>query len=836
MGVMIQIMFLVAAILAVRKMFGEKLHAYVRYSLWLLVVFRLLVPVNLFDSPVSILRGVENMSEWYLERMVENSPVIDRQNDSILSAVGGEQVFDVYRDGSAEEEQNTAGQWDAEEKQDVMKRQGVDEEQDGGERQDVGELQVNHTEMLYNGTEGSESGKMFHDWWEDKSAVVRTVWLLGSLLAGSLFTISYLHFRRRLYKSRQLTCILPSGNTTDAAYFCQSKDSAFDGRRGYKGEIPVYLVKGLESPCLVGIFRPAVYMGTDVDLDSDTFRYALAHEKVHYLHKDHLWAVLRAVLVIVYWFHPFVWMAAAASARDGEIACDYGTIQRIGAKERFAYGEMLLAFSRSTKGKRLYSYGTMLQPGKSELKERILRLTEAKGMRRWAGILTILLMLVLAGCAFTGASADGSEAQENSVLADGSGNPENSVLTESIAGSLDTENADNQTAQSSDGGQESQNSQNGKDNAAVENIGSDDNQGENQKDSTGEFGEIEAKAAVISAETPFGADGPSLDFAGKLGTGKESIVIFHDYFGLIVYDLTSEKVIRSLDLMSIGCHMTQGDDACQVAVSEEGTTVWLHPRSKRYMYRYEVEKGRLYREELVKTFEIDLEGEDLFDRYLVSEDAPQKYMEWQSNYLYEEYKDERGLQTTYIYLYTSHGEEQKLGSMKLVWSDMVFILKWEDQAEKTEGFPLRYEGAVVDIKILYDKPCNYLRISDAFGGRVHPVTQEMVMHEGIDFAAKEGTDITAAADGVVYETGFSEVYGNYVVLLHVNGDMTYYCHCRKVIVKKDDQVKRGQKIATVGTTGQSTGPHLHFALSRHGGFVDPAEDMQNVVELDEADQ
>ena len=106
------------------------------------------------------------------------------------------------------------------------------------------------------------------------------------------------------------------------------------------------------------------------------------------------------------------------------------------------------------------------------------------------------------------------------------------------------------------------------------------------------------------------------------------------------------------------------------------------------------------------------------------------------------------------------------------------------------------------------------------------------MHEGIDFAAKEGTDITAAADGVVYETGYSEKYGNYAVLLHINGDLTYYCHCREVTVKKEDQVKRGQKIATVGTTGRSTGPHLHFALSQSGYFVDPADHMQILLQLE----
>lgn len=97
----------------------------------------------------------------------------------------------------------------------------------------------------------------------------------------------------------------------------------------------------------------------------------------------------------------------------------------------------------------------------------------------------------------------------------------------------------------------------------------------------------------------------------------------------------------------------------------------------------------------------------------------------------------------------------------------------------------------------------------------------MIRHDGIDFAAEKGVSVKAAADGTVYETGFSKQYGFYVVLLHVNGDLTYYCNCQSVAVEKDEKVKRGDTIASVGSTGTSTGSHLHFALSRGGEFMDP---------------
>ena len=205
-------------------------------------------------------------------------------------------------------------------------------------------------------------------------------------------------------------------------------------------------------------------------------------------------------------------------------------------------------------------------------------------------------------------------------------------------------------------------------------------------------------------------------------------------------------------------------------------------------------------------------------------------MGWRSNYLYEEYKDERGLQTAYIYLYASSSEDAvKLRNLQCVWDDMVYIL-WDESADgaglTAAEFPYRHDGNVQYVEILYDEPCEYSRISDTFVERVHPVSGEVRTHEGIDLVAPEGADVMAAADGTVYETGFSAEYGNYVVLLHQNGEMTYYCHCKDINASLDEQVKRGDKIATVGRSGRATGFFLHFALSRNGEFVDPAEYMR----------
>ncbi|MDX2255975.1 MAG: peptidoglycan DD-metalloendopeptidase family protein [Pseudanabaenaceae cyanobacterium bins.39] len=119
-------------------------------------------------------------------------------------------------------------------------------------------------------------------------------------------------------------------------------------------------------------------------------------------------------------------------------------------------------------------------------------------------------------------------------------------------------------------------------------------------------------------------------------------------------------------------------------------------------------------------------------------------------------------------------------------------------------------------------------ISSGFGWRIHPITGEKRLHKGVDFAAPTGTPIFAAADGIVTDAGWTEDgYGNIVELKHEDGSVTLYAHTNKVYVSKGQVVKQGQAIAEVGSTGRSTGPHLHFELQPDGHTpVDPMDYLQ----------
>jgi len=119
-------------------------------------------------------------------------------------------------------------------------------------------------------------------------------------------------------------------------------------------------------------------------------------------------------------------------------------------------------------------------------------------------------------------------------------------------------------------------------------------------------------------------------------------------------------------------------------------------------------------------------------------------------------------------------------------------------------------------------PLRYFRVTSSFGIRQDPLYGNMSMHRGIDLAAPEGSEVFAAADGTVTAIGSDPVYGNYIIITHTNRWTSFYGHLQKVETVLHTELKSGSLIGRVGTTGQSTGPHLHFELRQDGRALDPA--------------
>lgn len=129
--------------------------------------------------------------------------------------------------------------------------------------------------------------------------------------------------------------------------------------------------------------------------------------------------------------------------------------------------------------------------------------------------------------------------------------------------------------------------------------------------------------------------------------------------------------------------------------------------------------------------------------------------------------------------------------------------------------PNRYQGGG-----RFQRP-SVASISSPYGWRIHPITRRRRLHTGIDFAGNYGSSITAAEAGNIIFAGWYGGYGNTVIVDHGKGITTLYGHTSRIVVKEGQNVERGQAIAAVGSTGFSTGPHLHFEVRENGRPVDP---------------
>jgi murein DD-endopeptidase MepM/ murein hydrolase activator NlpD len=146
---------------------------------------------------------------------------------------------------------------------------------------------------------------------------------------------------------------------------------------------------------------------------------------------------------------------------------------------------------------------------------------------------------------------------------------------------------------------------------------------------------------------------------------------------------------------------------------------------------------------------------------------------------------------------------QQTDNLKLL--DVALTRRSADQARLPSAMPIK----------------NYPYLSSSYGWRRHPLTGRYTMHEGLDFAAPRGTPILAASGGVVLAADYRDGYGNTVEIDHGDGLITRYAHASALLVQPGQLVERGQQIARVGTSGRSTGPHLHFEVRLADQPLDP---------------
>ena len=130
---------------------------------------------------------------------------------------------------------------------------------------------------------------------------------------------------------------------------------------------------------------------------------------------------------------------------------------------------------------------------------------------------------------------------------------------------------------------------------------------------------------------------------------------------------------------------------------------------------------------------------------------------------------------------------------------------------------------IADDSNVAGRPVKWGWLSSHYGKRVDPITGKDAWHSGVDFAGREDSEVIAVASGVVTYAGKRSGYGYMVEISHANGYVTRYAHHKTLLVSTGDVVKKGATVGTMGSTGRSTGPHVHFEVLRHGRTLDPAK-------------
>ena len=469
---------------------------------------------------------------------------------------------------------------------------------------EASETTTEKSEPVYGGTDGQSSGHFMVETLADDSRMESSpkvgaasvpgqsrrlfavaavaVWFAGMLFLLTYAAVSYRTIQRGV---RESVCI--AGN--------------------------IFVCERIKTPFILGIVSPRIYLPPDMSRVQQNS--VIAHEQAHLKRKDYLWKPFGYCLLAVYWFNPFSWLAYVLFCRDIELACDERVIRNLDMEQKKTYSKVLLSFSEP--GNPIAA--CPLAFGEIGVKQRIKAVLNYKKPAFWAFAGTILVIGITAVCFLTNPKQKSFEitfripagSSGQLVYSDEEISPQSDKLflqIEKSAGDVAVvlEEADGEgrvydpvyiTAGMSAKTQAAK----GKwfrvglyaDNPTEEErlvhvtvrnvvvrIASVDEAAVGQK--------LEVSAPRLDLRMTTGADGTMMYYA------DESRFIFGGYYGLFVYDVETDRIIRGVDLAPIGCDATQGENACEISVAADGSKVFLKPMNGSRTYVYLVEQNELW--------------------------------------------------------------------------------------------------------------------------------------------------------------------------------------------------------------------------------------------------
>jgi beta-lactamase regulating signal transducer with metallopeptidase domain len=414
-------------------------------------------------------------------------------------------------------------------------------------------------------------------------------------------------------------------------------------------ELNIYEADNLKTPFVLGIFRYKIYI--PAGLTQEEGSYIIRHEQTHIRRLDHVIKPFAFLILSIHWFNPLVWIAFVLMSTDMELSCDERVIREMGGKIKKAYSASLLSLAT---GRHVIN-GSPLAFGEGNVKGRIKNVLNYKKPAFWIITLTVIAVIIIGtGLIANPRSAVkdgfGEEAASDTSApeADGAGLPtamkpsftstetdliklgtiafdqymssltsEATPVNERIASyklndisilagdisefcvSLNYDfTTDNESYVNPPRGAKGEGTWPDNymeirikhaegDKYEIVGIGTGGG-GQGLEPYAPQRTALEPVSPELSLEQTVSVDMAELDYA------SDDIIIFHDYFGLFVYDLNTLEIVRSLDLKPLNCHYTQGDNYCEVSVSADGNTVQLHPMSSENMYIYTVSDNTLW--------------------------------------------------------------------------------------------------------------------------------------------------------------------------------------------------------------------------------------------------
>ena len=604
--------------------------------------------------------------------------------------------------------------------------------------------------------------QVIKDFLSGKVLLFSLIWLMGAVLLFLIKIISYLIFLIKIHRHSELISC--------------PEVKAYTNRK-----IRARVSDTICSPLMIGIIRPTLLL-PKTNITPKQLHNVLAHEMTHLKRKDILYKWFVSIVKCVHWFNPAIYFISKQINIDCEISCDLAVIKEMNEQEKKGYVETILSLLTHNNSKAI-PLTTGMTGNKKTLKRRFAMIKKKlKPNKKVAIISGIIAVLILAITLFASGILNGAflKVDNNSIM---------ELNTDKVTGNdfnllfvgLDNSNrADTIMLLTV--------KENGIKGLSIprNTLLEDKRISDILATENGDQELIDTIKTTLSVPIHYYA---KMDL-----TAVKEIV---DNVGGIDFevpmDMVYEDPYQDLHInLKKGVHTLNGEGVCQLLQFRRGypegdlTRIQLHQQFIKEFIKQKLNKD--YIDKAPEIFKV-ISG-NMKTNYPISN-------------LKQDMKIISAINSNNIIFETISGRVAIHNEMP------VYELDLDNQASNEINS--------------FIWPSESTTIGNGFGNRVHPITGEVKTHNGVDISAPENSHVFSAIQGKVTDTGFDNVYGDYVTIENDNGIKVYYGHLSSVKVAKGDKVEMNTVIGTVGKTGTATGPNLHFEIQINGEYKDPEQ-------------